>query len=60
MGKYLQKPLRFVKQMGHQVKLEVDSNNKIAKHLYETFGFQKFSGYDIYMIRDVRNMRLKK
>jgi ribosomal protein S18 acetylase RimI-like enzyme len=52
--------LRFVKQMGHQVKLEVDSNNKIAKHLYETFGFQKFSGYDIYMIRDVRNMRLKK
>ena len=50
--------LGYVKQMGNQVKLEVDSNNKIAKHLYETYGFQKFSGYDIYMIRDVRNLSL--
>ena len=51
--------LQFVKKMGIQVKLEVASENRIAKHIYEKYEFHKFDGYEIYMIRDVHNIRLK-
>ncbi|MCF8226358.1 MAG: GNAT family N-acetyltransferase [Bacteroidales bacterium] len=43
--------MKFVKEKGCQVKLEVDSDNIPAKRLYEKIGFGAFPGYDIYMIR---------
>lgn len=48
--------LAYVKSSGYQVKIEVHKENYIAKHLYEKLGFISFSDYDIYMIRDVKNI----
>ncbi len=49
----LQESLKYIKQMGVQVKLEVHKKNKAARHLYEKFGFFAFEDYDIYMLRKV-------
>ncbi len=43
--------LKFIKEKGYQVKLEVHKDNLPAKHLYEKLGFGAFTDYDIYMIR---------
>lgn len=43
--------LRFMKEKGYQVKLEVHTDNLVAKRLYEKVGFKAFTDYDIYMIR---------
>lgn len=43
--------LKFIKEKGCQVKLEVHKDNLPAKHLYEKLGFGAFTDYDIYMIR---------
>lgn len=45
--------LRFVKQKGYQVKLEVHQSNLAAISLYKKFGFQRLGDYDIYIIRDL-------
>jgi ribosomal protein S18 acetylase RimI-like enzyme len=45
--------LRFVKQKGYQVKLEVHQGNLAAINLYKQFGFQRLGDYDIYIIRDL-------
>lgn len=45
--------LKFIKQNGSQVKLEVHKGNIAAKALYEKAGFFAFTDYDIYMIRDL-------
>jgi len=56
LGKILvRESLQFIREMGQQVKLEVHENNKIAKHLYEKFGFFAFTDYDIYMLRNTNN-----
>jgi len=44
--------LKFLKEKGVQVKLEVQKNNIAAKRLYEKLGFFAFQDYDIYMIRE--------
>jgi ribosomal protein S18 acetylase RimI-like enzyme len=43
--------LKFIKEKGMQVKLEVHKENIAAKKLYEKTGFNAFTDYDIYMIR---------
>jgi len=48
--------LSFVHSSGYQVKMEVHKENRIAKHLYEKLGFFGYTNYDIYMIRDVKNI----
>lgn len=45
--------LRFVKQKGYQVKLEVHRNNTPAISLYKKLGFKYLGDYDIYIIRDL-------
>lgn len=45
--------LKFIKEKGIQVKLEVHKENIAAKRLYEKLGFFAFRDYDIYMIREV-------
>lgn len=54
LGKLLgMESLKFIRERGSQVKLEVHKNNIIAKQLYQKLGFFAFTEYDIYMIRDL-------
>ncbi len=48
--------LKFIKQKGYQVKLEVHKDNNVAKNLYEKAGFFVFADYDIYMIRKINEL----
>ncbi len=53
-GKMLaRESLEWIRQKGHQVKLEVHEQNKAAIRLYENLGFFEFRDYKIFMIRDV-------
>jgi ribosomal protein S18 acetylase RimI-like enzyme len=45
--------LKFVKQKGYQVKLEVHKNNLAAINLYKKLGFTYLGDYDVYIIRDL-------
>lgn len=45
--------LKFVKQKGYQVKLEVHKNNYAAIELYKKLGFTYLGDYDVYIIRDL-------
>jgi ribosomal protein S18 acetylase RimI-like enzyme len=48
--------LRFVKQKGYQVKLEVHKDNIAAIELYKKLGFTYLGDYDVYIIRDVNSI----
>ena len=48
--------LRFVKQKGYQVKLEVHQSNIAAINLYKQFGFTFLGDYDVYIIRDLSSI----
>lgn len=57
IGKLLVKEsLRFVKQKGYQVKLEVHQSNIAAINLYKQFGFTFLGDYDVYIIRDLSSI----
>lgn len=43
--------MKWIREKGRQVKLEVHKQNLPAKHLYEKLGFFYFEDYDIYMKR---------
>jgi [ribosomal protein S18]-alanine N-acetyltransferase len=45
--------LKFVKQRGYQVKLEVHKDNQAAIDLYKKLGFTYLGDYDVYIIRDI-------
>jgi len=45
--------LKFVKQKGYQVKLEVHKDNRAAIELYKKLGFTYLGDYDVYIIRDL-------
>ncbi len=45
--------LKFVKQKGYQVKLEVHKKNHAAIELYKKLGFTFLGDYDVYIIRDL-------
>lgn len=45
--------LKFVKQKGYQVKLEVHKDNCAAIELYKKLGFTYLGDYDVYIIRDI-------
>ncbi|MCU0377680.1 MAG: GNAT family N-acetyltransferase [Bacteroidales bacterium] len=50
----LREALRFVKEKGYQVKLEVHRSNRAAIDLYTRAGFEYLGDYDIYIIRDIQ------
>ncbi|MBS0012061.1 MAG: GNAT family N-acetyltransferase [Bacteroidales bacterium] len=57
LSKYLlEKTLEYVKERGHQVKLEVERTNKSAISLYEKYGFKYLGDYLVYIIRDTENI----
>jgi ribosomal protein S18 acetylase RimI-like enzyme len=49
----LKEALLIAKELGYQAKLEVHTDNHLAKHLYEKHGFTELSGYLSYIKRDV-------
>lgn len=49
----LTESLKFAKEKGLQIKLEVHSNNKAAISLYQKYGFKYLGDYDVYIIRNL-------
>jgi len=49
----LDESLKFVKEKGYQVKLEVHNTNTKAIALYKKHGFDYLGDYDVYIIRDL-------
>jgi ribosomal protein S18 acetylase RimI-like enzyme len=54
----LRESLRFVKEKGFQVKLEVHRHNDMAVRLYKKAGFEYLGDYDVYIIRDIQSIEL--
>ncbi len=52
----LKESLRYVKEKGYQVKLEVHSANYKAINLYKNAGFEYLGDYDIYIIRNISKL----
>lgn len=50
----LRESLRFVKEKGYQVKLEVHRTDSKAVRIYEKAGFSYLGDYDVYIIRDLQ------
>jgi ribosomal protein S18 acetylase RimI-like enzyme len=60
-GQKLSKPLlkeslNYAKKINRQTKLEVHQNNHIAKKLYINYGFKYLGDYEVYIIRDLKNI----
>ena len=54
----LRESLRFVKEKGYQVKLEVHKSNAVAVELYRKAGFEYLGDYDVYIIRDIQSIEI--
>ena len=52
----LRESLRFVKEKGYQVKIEVHRSNAVAVELYRKAGFEFLGDYDVYIIRDIQSI----
>jgi ribosomal protein S18 acetylase RimI-like enzyme len=52
----LKESLRFAREKGFQVKLEVHRTNEIAVSLYKKAGFEYLGDYDVYIIRDIQSI----
>jgi ribosomal protein S18 acetylase RimI-like enzyme len=50
--------LKFIKEKGFQVKLEVHKENQEAIRLYEKCGFGSFPDYNLYMIRKPSDIQI--
>ncbi len=52
-GKILTKEsLKFAKEKGYQIKLEVHQENKKAIEIYKKLGFSFLGDYDVYIVRE--------
>ncbi|HDZ41809.1 MAG TPA: GNAT family N-acetyltransferase [Bacteroidetes bacterium] len=51
-GYLLEESLKYVKETGYQVKLEVHSSNSVAIKLYEKYGFSYLGDYKVFIIRN--------
>ena len=54
----LRESLKFVKEKGYQVKLEVHRTNEAAVRLYTKAGFNYLGDYDVYIIRDIQSIEI--
>lgn len=48
--------LKWARTVGLQIKLEVHINNQKALALYKSLGFGFLGDYDVYIIRDYKNL----
>ncbi len=53
--KLMEATMKYAKELGFQVKLEVHQNNYRAVKLYEKWGFRKLGDYLVYIIRKLEN-----
>lgn len=59
LSKYLLKEsLKFVKEKGAQVKLEVHNKNFKAINLYTSHGFSHLGEYSVYILRDISKIEI--
>jgi ribosomal protein S18 acetylase RimI-like enzyme len=59
IGKLLtRESLRFAREKGYQIKLEVRDDNARAIHIYKKLGFERLGDYDIYIVRDVSKINV--
>ena len=59
LGKLLTKEsLRFAKEKGYQIKLEVHQSNTKAIDIYKKAGFSFLGDYDVYIVRDLDSINL--
>jgi ribosomal protein S18 acetylase RimI-like enzyme len=56
--KITQESLKFAKEKGYQIKLEVHQSNKKAIKIYKKLGFSFLGDYDVYIVRDVNSIKL--
>lgn len=49
--------LKFAKEKGYQIKLEVHQSNKKAIGIYKKLGFQFLGDYDVYIVRDLNTIK---
>lgn len=54
----LKESLRWVKEKGYQVKIEVHRTNSRAVQLYKRAGFEYLGDYDVYIIRSIQSIEL--
>jgi len=54
----LRESLRYVKEKGYQVKLEVHRSNTAAIEFYRKAGFIYLGDYDVYIIRDIQSLEI--
>ena len=54
----LRESLRYVKEKGYQVKLEVHRSNTAAVEFYRKAGFIYLGDYDVYIIRDIQSIEI--
>jgi ribosomal protein S18 acetylase RimI-like enzyme len=52
----LAESLKFAKQLGLQVKLEVHNSNTKALNLYKKAGFEPLGDYNVFIIRDIEKI----
>jgi [ribosomal protein S18]-alanine N-acetyltransferase len=52
----MKESLKFCKETGVQIKLEVHAQNMKAVSLYQKFGFKQLPGYNVYIIRDITKL----
>lgn len=48
--------LKFAKEKGYQIKLEVHQSNKKAIDIYKKLGFHFLGDYDVYIVRDLNTI----
>ena len=53
----MRESLKIAREIGLQVKLEVHRDNEKAIHFYERAGFQYLGDYDVYIIRDLSEIK---
>ena len=53
----LRESLKIAREIGLQIKLEVHRDNKRAIHFYEKAGFKRLGDYDVYIIRDLNDIK---
>ena len=53
----LRESLKIAKEIGLQIKLEVARDNERAIHFYEKAGFKPLGDYDVYIIRDLSDIK---
>ncbi|MBN1387362.1 MAG: GNAT family N-acetyltransferase [Bacteroidales bacterium] len=57
LSKYLlEETLKYVKESGYQVKLEVHRSNNVAINLYKKYGFKYLGDYEVYIIRNTDDL----